>query len=241
MQTQTTIHRLVLGSLCCALLCLGALAGFASYSMQRVLRSQQAHAESFVPAKRLTTNFEREILNARIFFIYYVTIQKPGALDHGWTRYHNAEQRLDELTTLIDKQPELANLREPAAKLRHDLDAYAPALHDTLHLVEDGTRSGPAYDAQVKEWAARGAVLVTDAGDVETLCFTSGEASTRATISTLTSASRSVVALFLGGMLVCLAGAFLLARRLRTLLESETESEKPARRKAPRQQASLLR
>jgi len=37
-------------------------------------------AQAQLPELALATAFERDMLNARIFFIYHVTIQKPGAL-----------------------------------------------------------------------------------------------------------------------------------------------------------------
>jgi len=46
----------------------------ASHAMSEISRQQ-------LPAMRLATAFERETLNARISFIYHVTIQKPGALE----------------------------------------------------------------------------------------------------------------------------------------------------------------
>jgi methyl-accepting chemotaxis protein len=68
------------GSTICCMVC---LAGFSFYVMQQVLRSQTSHSQSFVPAKRLAAAFERDILNARIHFIYFVTIQKPGTIEKG--------------------------------------------------------------------------------------------------------------------------------------------------------------
>ena len=126
--------------------------------MQKMVQAQAMHATSFVPAKRMSAAFEREILNARIFFIYHVTIQKPNALASGWARYHNAEARLQGLSDQVNQQDELNVVKAPVAQLRLDLAAYDPALRATLAAVQSGARVGdPTYDADVKEWAARGA------------------------------------------------------------------------------------
>jgi hypothetical protein len=78
----------------CATLALLAVSAISLRSMGLVQARQTSHSLGFVPGKRLTTQFEREILNARIFFIYYVTIQKPGAYEKGWEHYREVESSL---------------------------------------------------------------------------------------------------------------------------------------------------
>ena len=75
------------------LVCMGCLSAMSTYTMRSVLESEESHIRSYGPAKKMTTDFERHVLNARIFFIYFVTIQKPGSLDKGWERYHQAEKQ----------------------------------------------------------------------------------------------------------------------------------------------------
>jgi hypothetical protein len=197
---------------------MATLAGLSFYTMQQVLRSQTSHSQSFVPAKRLSAAFERDILNARIHFIYFVTIQKPGTLEKGWGRYHNADADLAELTALVNRQDELQALRAPVAKLRADFNAYDPALHDTLQMVQNGETKGAHYDAQVKEWAARGAVMVTDAGNVETLAATSSEASTDRMVNSVKLAEKRDLAILAGGFLLCLAVSWMLAGKIKQVL-----------------------
>jgi len=206
---------------CCAVFCMAALAGLALYTMKQVLRSQTSHSESFVPAKRLAAAFERDILNARIHFIYFVTIQKPGTQELGWGRYHKADADLTELTALVNQQDELQALRAPVAKLRADFNFYDPALHATLQMVESGERKGDHYDAQVKEWAARGAIMVTDAGNVETLTASRSEASTDQMVNSVKLAEKTDVVIFAVGFLLCLAVAWTLAGKIKQELLSD--------------------
>jgi acylphosphatase len=203
MKTQTVSRRIYIAFaflLLCTVCCMAGLAGVSYYTMQQVLLSQTSHSQSFVPAKRLAASFERDILNARIHFIYFVTIQKPGSRELGWGRYHNADADLTALTTLVNRQDELQPLREPVAKLRADYEAYDPALHDTLQMVQNGEVKGAHYDAQVKEWAARGAVMVTDAGNVETLAATTSEASTDRMVGSVSEAQKSILLLLACGL-----------------------------------------
>ncbi len=196
----------------CALCSLLLVSGLSLSSMSMVHDRQLSHSQGFVPAKRLTTNFEREILNARIFFIYYVTIQKPGALDNGWKHYREVGSTLTQLSTLAAGRDDLRVLRAPVAKLQSDLDAYGIALSATLNMVQGGMLNGPVYDAQVKEWAARGAVLVTDAGNVEKLAFAQSEADSNRVLDTLKQGRISVLAALLLGVLACLAASLRVKR-----------------------------
>jgi methyl-accepting chemotaxis protein len=200
------------------------LSGLSLYNMQSVVRTEKVATQSLIPATVLATDFEREILNARIFFIYHVTIQKPGALDKGWVRYHNAEARQQDLMKLVSQRPELNRLQPSVAKLKDDLDVYGPSLQATLAMVQSGVTSGPAYDAQVKDWAAKGAVVVTDAGSVETLCSTTSASSTESMLNGLTSASMVYAFCFAAGALLSIFVAWRTVRTVnRVLSGSVTE------------------
>ena len=205
---------------------MASLAGVCYNTMQQVLRSQTSHSQSFVPAKRLSAAFERDILNARIHFIYFVTIQKPGARELGWERYHNADADLTALAVLVNQQDELQPLREPVARLRADYDAYDPALHDTLQMVLNGELKGAHYDAQVKEWAARGAIMVADAGTVQTLCASTSEASTDRMIKSVTESQKMTLLILFVGILLCGAVSWILFRKLKQSLPSTGSQER---------------
>jgi hypothetical protein len=211
----------------CALLSLLLVSGLSLLSMSLVQRRQVIHSQGFVPAKRLTSNFEREILNARIFFIYYVTIQKPGSIENGWKRYREVQSALAQLEALTAKRDDLSALRSPVAKLQSDLDSYGIALTATLDMVKGGVLSGPVYDAQVKEWAARGATLVTDAGNVEKLAFAQSEVDSNRVLTSLEQGKKLILGALLCGFVACLAGAVRLTRSVETeasLEESELSS-----------------
>jgi hypothetical protein len=201
--------------LCSAVFSMACLTGLSNFATQRVLSSQASHSQSFVPAKKLAAAFERDILNARIHFIYFVTIQKPGTLEMGWGRYRDAESDLTALTALVNQQDELHPLSAPVARLRADIGAYDVALRATSQMVQNGEVKGPHYDAQVKEWTALGAVMVSDAGSVETLCAATSEASTDRMVNSVKLAQKWVLILFAAGFLLCLAVAWTLSRRIK--------------------------
>ncbi len=204
-----------------ALLLLGmvVLAGLSLYNMQNVAHTENSNMSSLAPATVVATAFERELLNARIFFIYYVTIQKPGALEKGQERFRNAQARQQELQTLVTEHQELSAVRPAVAKLKDDLDVYSATLQSTLALVEGGTKSGPEYDAQVKDWAAKGAVMVGDAGDLEKLLAGMEQSSSKSLLNELRSESVIYVFLFIIGALLSIIVAWITVRRVNEVLQ----------------------
>ena len=196
-----------------------------SHSMLEAVRdTQTSHAEAFVPAKREATAFEREILNARIFFIYYVTIQKPGALAKGWERYHNAEATLQQLTVQAALHPELASIKVPVSTLKADLNAYGVVLAQTLKTVQDGHHAGsPAFDDQVKLWAEQGGILVTDAGKVQKLAASASEASTDYIVNSLKDTAARELRYLLSSLLLAIAIAWILTIRIRIAFSGKGE------------------
>ena len=70
-------------------------------------------SQTYVQEIHVAAGFEREILNARINFIYYVTIQKPGTLENGWKRFENARALVPALQKLA-RNPQFPTLRQPS-------------------------------------------------------------------------------------------------------------------------------
>jgi len=204
-----------------ALLLLGmvVLAGLSLYNMQYVVHTDNSEMTSLAPANAVATAFEREVLNARIFFIYYVTIQKPGALEKGQERFQNAQVRQQELQTLVAEHEELSAMRPAVAKLKDDLNVYSAALQSTLSMVQSGTKSGPEYDAQVKDWAAKGAVMVGDAGDLEKLFAGAQESRSKSLFNEVRSEAVTYLILFVLGALLSVVVAWSTVRRVNGVLK----------------------
>lgn len=120
-------------------------------------------AEAYVPEMKLATDFEREILNARIHFIYHVTIQKSGELGSAMQRFQHARALLGKLDALASR-PQLRELQEPTESLARDIDAYEVELGKVLRLVASGANHSPEFDAAVSAWAELGNRLVDTAG-----------------------------------------------------------------------------
>jgi methyl-accepting chemotaxis protein len=204
------------------LCCMGCLAVLSGMTMRSVLGRENAHVKSYVVALQMSTDFERDILNARIFFIYFVTIQKPGTLDKGWVRYRQAEEQQKAMVTLAAGSEDLIALRPAIAQLRTDLDAYGPALAATLAMVQSGRVRGPEYDAQVKDWASKGAVMVEDAEKVETESSAISDQSTVSIIEGVQGALVRDSAIFAMSLLLCIWAAWYIVGHINEGLRSMT-------------------
>jgi hypothetical protein len=206
------------------LACMAFLSALSIYTMHSVQKSEEARLKIYIPAEKMSEDFERQILNARIFFIYFVTIQKPGSLDKGWERYHKAEEQQKALVALTDKSPELSELRPSVEKLGEDLGTYGASLAATLKMVQSGTRQGEVYDAQVKDWAAKGAVLVADAGKLQDLCGTLNTDSSLSIVDRLKTSMLNNILILIGGLGVSTLLAYLIMRQINQSLRSITDN-----------------
>ena len=182
----------------------GGAGAMSSVVMRQGSEAMTRISHHYLPEMRLATAFESEILNARIFFIYHVTIQKPGALSSGWDHFKKAQELMPQLTALAGGSSELESLRSPTAELASDLAAYEVSLNGILETVRAHRNKGPAFDAQIKEWARIGGKLVTCAGSLRSV------AAERAVSSSTDQESKlsSGVSYTMGGcILAAIAGA----------------------------------
>jgi len=108
-----------------------------------------AVSAEYLPETQMATQIEREILNARIHFIYFVTIQKEGALDKGRERFHNAQQQLPKLQALVNSSDSFKGIRPDIDQLSRDFDSYQPVLEHIIGVVASG-RNALAWSAHTK-------------------------------------------------------------------------------------------
>ena len=137
--------------------------GISTWRMRSGAQHLQTISGAYLPETRLAIAVEREILNARIHFIYFVTIQKEGSLDKGWQRFRVAQEELPKLRELIRKSESLAGLRADVEQLSVDFDRYQPVLRRIIEAVQKGQNQGPEFAALIKEWASLGGAMVDSA------------------------------------------------------------------------------
>ena len=121
-------------------------------------------SSQYLPVAETAGQIEREVLNARIHFIYFVTVQKKGSLEKGWDRFHSAEKEFPKLQQLVAQSEIFAAARPEVEQLGRDIDSYKPVLERIIAVVERNENHGPEFDALLSEWARLGGAMVDSAG-----------------------------------------------------------------------------
>jgi ABC-type transporter Mla subunit MlaD len=168
MKTMTVGKRIGAGAAVLVLQAL-AVAGFSHWMMVQTSDRLKLVSAQYLPVTELATQVEREVLNARIHFIYFVTIQKTGSLEKGWDRFRKAQKGLADLQNLIERSDALTDTRSEVAQLRHDFDSYEPVLERIIAVVNQHQNHGPEFDALIVEWARLGGAMVDSAGRLSRL------------------------------------------------------------------------
>ncbi len=137
----------------------------------------QIISSEYLPQTALASQIEREVLNARIHFIYFVTIQKEGSLEKGWERFRVAQQQLPKLLELVSGSNTFAAIRPNVDQLLRDFNSYKPALESIIKAVQEKRNEGPEFNAVIREWARLGGAMVDSAGRLSRLGIESANAS----------------------------------------------------------------
>jgi|CZKS01.1.fsa_nt_gi hypothetical protein len=141
-----------------------AVGCFGVWITARTSSNLEVVTSSYLPVGELATRVESEFLNARIHFIYFVTVQKPGALEKGWGRFRNAQNELPKLQRIITESDALTELRPEVEQLRRDFESYKPVLERIISVVQKNENHGPEFTALLNEWARLGGAMVDSAG-----------------------------------------------------------------------------
>jgi hypothetical protein len=202
---QWTIGRKIAVGVLAVLLEAMAVGCFCLWTM-RTSRNLEVVSSNYLPLIELVSRIEGEFLNARIHFIYFVTVQKQGSLEKGWVRFRNAQKELAKLQRIAADSDAFAGLRPDIEQLRRDFENYKPALEHIIGVVQRNENRGPEFTALLTEWARLGGAMVDSAGRLSHIGMQhSGESATQATAqlqrATTTLAIACLAALFTGVLL----------------------------------------
>jgi len=150
----------------------------------------------YLASSQIASDIERELLNARIHFIYHVTVQKPGEKERGWSYFQQAQGHLAQLEQLVRSSSELAPLASRTDALHNDVGAYEPVLTEIIQSVDNHQNSTPDFNALRDRWASLGNRMVQTAGEVSSSSIDLAKVASQDTQATL---STSRVATLAGG------------------------------------------
>ncbi len=182
-----------------AVSCLG---GISLYSMSRASALMNRMAHEDLPEIQLASEFERNILLARIHFIYHVTIQKPGELEKGWDNFSKLQTVLPRLEAQA-ALPGMAAVRNQTVQLKQNLADYDVSLRRILQVVAARENHGASFSQLVAEWARIGNALVKSSADLNGRYLASAQASSIEYAGQLQRSMRLVV---VAGFLTLLLG-----------------------------------
>src|SRR5450432_2805396 len=217
MKTMTVGKRIGAGVAALALQAL-AVAGFSHWMMVQTSDRLKLVSAQYLPVTELAAQVEREVLNARIHFIYFITIQKTGSLDKGWGRFRNAQKGLADLEKLIARSDALTDKRPEVAQLRHDFDSYQTMLELMIAVVNQHQSSGPEFDALLAEWARLGGAMVDSAGRLSRLGSQRTNESATQAYTQLGRAITTVTIASLAGFLIGVTIMFFVVRGINKVL-----------------------
>jgi len=160
---KLTVGRKIAGGFLLVLILELAAQTFGVWMNTRAAAATEVVPSQFLPETELAGQLEREILNARIHFIYFVTVQKEGSLDKGWERFRNAEHDIPKLQALVAESPALADMRGDTEQLARDMQSYRPVLEHIIDVVQQHQNHRPEFADLLKEWARLGGAMVDSA------------------------------------------------------------------------------
>lgn len=161
-----------------------------------------------MPILKLATEFERELLNARPHFVYFLTVQSAGSLNQGRQRYESAGRKLNEIESLSQSLQMSEERRRLVGEMRRAYNDYGEYLQKVSAMISQQQNSTPEFARISSEWTRLGGVMVEIAGRM-------GKEASEQTLSESQAASdslhRALVLTVVGGTVAGALGLVLLA------------------------------
>ena len=154
-------------------------------------------SSEYLPELQLAAQIERDFLNARLNYVYFLTIQKKGSLDQAQQYFLSAQQQLEGFKEVVDASLNFVSIQPDAAKLEQDLATYQSEVGWLVESVEKNRSNTPEYTSRL---AAIGLLGVQIAGTATQLSDKGMDAAGKSTDR----ASSNRATWILGGL--CLAG-----------------------------------
>jgi hypothetical protein len=174
--------------------------------MWMVRRTLAPIKTEYLTEMQLSTSIHRDLLSARIFFIYFATVRKPGTEELGRKRLIQAKDELAKLRQLTSSSERLSWLQPDIDALTECVAAYEPVLQQVMATAERNQNHGPAYTKLLDQWASVGRKMVETA---ETLTNTGTELTATAAGDSEVALKRGMLGLTIVGLVAMIVGGVL--------------------------------
>lgn len=173
--------------------------------MWMVRRALAPIPTEYLTEVKLSASIQRDLLGARIFFIYFATVRKPGTKELGWKRFLQAKDELAKLRQ-VSSSERLSGLQPDINALTACAAAYEPVLQQVLATAERNQNHGPAYTKLLDQWASLGRKMVETA---ERLANRGIEMTATAAGDSELALKRSMLGLTIVGLVAVIVGVVL--------------------------------
>lgn len=134
------------------------------YMLNATSNSLEIVMTNQMPVLNLATEFERELLNARPYFIYFLTVQSPGSLDQGTRHYQAAGEKLDAIEAMSRNLNMSERQQRLVSEMRRAYTDYGNCMEKVASMVARQQKETPEFTSASSEWIRLGGVIVEAAG-----------------------------------------------------------------------------
>ncbi|MBS1826260.1 MAG: hypothetical protein JST93_13140 [Acidobacteria bacterium] len=179
--------------------------------------------EQYLPVAEMATECERHLLNARIHYAYYLTIQKPGSLENGTERLAKVKALVARLSAAVNGEDAFAAVRPPVKHLEEQLRDYEATRQEVEEAITSGKWTPEVRQALTVKWANSGGQMSAAIAEVNKRATAMANAATRG----LSTRLRNTTVVMMGaGLLVTLlsmAASWWIARGLTRELKQNVD------------------
>ncbi|MEO8657585.1 MAG: methyl-accepting chemotaxis protein [Bryobacteraceae bacterium] len=196
---------------------------FSVRSLLLLERRSEEVMKADIPLLTLAQEAERELLTARVYLAYHVTIQRAGTRDQGLAHYRLANEAVVRLAELVGREAELSGLNAKTRETIGNLAEYDRLLQAVLVMIEAKQTNSPVYAAKIAEVALMGNQMVATAAEFGRTAAAQARNRTEANLAEMQWAKSVAVSCAGGAVAMGMVVSWLLIGRMRRQLRYEVD------------------
>jgi len=123
--------------------------------------------EQFLPVSREALELERALLNARIEYAYFLTVQRSGSLEKGNAHIQRARNHLASLLEQTSRGPSLAVLKAKTDRILMLMKQYEAKRDEAASVIGTAAWTAERQQAVTAAWAGTGTEMVALAAEIK--------------------------------------------------------------------------